>query len=130
MPIGMWTVIAEGLSDDFAFAAAKAGAPAQMGGRTMYQVLDSVFFPDDRTAFGRAEEIFGVRAQFNVASIAGQSSPTCFAIRIRPVALNHHRLIFFGVTNFASEMVTVGPKKTTHHGPDHMSTIYDGIRGM
>lgn len=126
MPIGMFAVIAEALSDDFAFATAKAAQPDLLAGRDRYVLLDTVLFPDDRLAFGRAEECFGFQPQFNVASIAGQTSPVCFAIRIQPVTKGRRRLLFFGVNGYRSDPVTIGPPKKTDPGPDHTSTIYVG----
>lgn len=108
----MAAVIAEGLSDDLAFEAARQsadGGPLLLG-RDRYVHLDkNVLFPNDRLAYTRAEDVFGVQPQFGQSSIAGLGMNTCWAVRIRPLVEGRRRLLFFGLVNFRCEMVTVGP---------------------
>lgn len=129
MSIFMFSVIAEALSDDYAFAVARAAQPELLLGRDRYVVLDSTCVqPSDRHAFNRAEDVFGVQPQFNTASIAGQGMNTCWAVRIRPLVEGRRRLIFFGVTNYRSNPVTVGPANNVQ--PTDHSVIIDPFSGM
>jgi len=91
----MFTVFAEGPTDDRAFALAQQN-PA-MAGRTKYQIMDSVLFPSDGHAFRRAEDMFGVQPQADKVSIAGAHTNTVWAIRVLTVNQGMKRIMFFGL---------------------------------
>jgi hypothetical protein len=131
MPAFMFSVIAEGMSDDLTFAMARAAHPDLMLGRDRYVILDGrILYPSDRHSYERAEDVYGVQPQEGVPTIAGPGMNTCWAQRIRPLQEGRRRLHFFGLVNFRCNPATVGPSKTIDPGPDHTSVIITSLGGM
>lgn len=96
MSLYMFAVIAEGSSDNRAFAEAQQN-PAMVG-RTRYEILDGgVLFPSDKIAFQAAESTFGVQPQESKVYIAGADTNTVWAHRLIPTKPGLKRLMFFGL---------------------------------
>lgn len=127
----LFAIIAEDLSDDFAFnkamTYARAAQPALVAGRDRYQILDKgVLFPSDRHAMIAANGVFGgIQPQQNQASIAGLTSPVCWAYRIRPVQNGRRRLLFFGLTTERNNPIVIGPPSVIAQGDKDAIFISD-----
>lgn len=125
----MFAIIAEDLSDDFAFNKAVAHALAKplVVGRDRYQILDKgVIFPSDRHALIAANGVFGgIQPQPNQVSVAGLTSNTCWAYRIKPVQEGRRRLVFFGLTGERCNPIVIGPPSAIVQGDKDAIFISD-----
>jgi hypothetical protein len=96
MALTMFTVFANGASDDRVFEAAQQSP--LLAGRTRYELIDpSTLYPSDALAYSRAEYIFGVQPQDDKVYIAGEKTNTVWALRVLTTERGMKRMMFFGL---------------------------------
>lgn len=129
MAAGLFAVISEAPTESTAFANAQSwilSAPL-LAGRARWVYLDNwVIFPSDKNALSRA---FGAFARYGgnypEKFAAGPGTDTAWALKINPLQVGNRRLIFFGLTDGQTGVVTLGPAQLNPQpDPQHDVNIW------